>query len=98
MVVACLLGVIVLAPAGANAFAVFVHPSIAKRVPPTRACPRCAARLRVGMDDSASRHQQLANPIRDAEEKLQTNSWAYVARPSGRLTRHLLTQSRAVSE
>lgn len=56
MVVASLLGAVVLVPADATVFAVFARPSIAKRVPPTRACQRHAARLLVGMDGSASNH------------------------------------------
>ena len=58
------MGVAVLVPAGAIAFAAFARPSIAKRVQPTRRCPHYVARLLVGTDDSASHHHVLAKYIK----------------------------------
>ena len=67
MAVVCLMGVIVLVPAGAFAFAVFALPSIAKRLLPILACQRCAARLLVETGGPISRHRILAKPSKDAE-------------------------------
>lgn len=57
MVVSCLLGATVLVPDGASAFAAFSLPSIAKHVPPIRACLQRAGRLLVGMGGSTSRYR-----------------------------------------
>jgi hypothetical protein len=65
------MGVIVLVPAGAFAFAVFALPSIAKRLLPILAYRRCAARLLVGTGGPGSRHRVLAKPgkaSKDAEQ------------------------------
>ena len=70
MAVVCLMGVIVLVPVGAFAFAVFALPSIAKRLLPIPACQRCAARLLVGTGGPVSRHRilaKLSKASKDAE-------------------------------
>jgi hypothetical protein len=54
------MGVTVLVPAGAIAFAAFARLSIAKRVQPTLRCPHYVAHLLVGTDGSASHHPVLA--------------------------------------
>ena len=55
----CPLDAILLVPAGTFAFAAFVLPSIAKRVPPILACQRSGGRPPAGMGDSISRHSIL---------------------------------------